>query len=113
MSRRCDDQTGRLSPRGTVRIPLSDDVGNVGVDDPLNVVFKAQFLFLETRNLHLIGSSFRQERLNSLVEPAMLGLERLKGRGRIIVHREAVYASPRPPKTADIIDDPRARPAER
>ena len=101
-----------MSPCGTVRFPSSDDVGNVRIDDPLDLVLETQFLFLETSNFYLIRGGFRQERPDSLVEPAMLGLQRLKARDRVIVHREMFYASREPPKTAELVDDPLAWLAE-
>ena len=71
---------------GQLTTKLCDDVGNVRIDDPLDLVLKSQLLSFKACNLQLIRRLCRK-RLDSLVEPTVLSLECLKARRMIIIHR--------------------------
>ena len=79
-----------MSPIGTSDYRLGDDVGDTRIDDPLDLVLELKLAPLEPGNLELVAGRFRGKQLDSLVELAVLRLERLQDSDRIIVvHRRA------------------------
>src|SRR6185312_2360742 len=71
-----------LRPASAMRRSVSDrdresgdNVGNVGVDDHLNLVLQLKLATLQARQLQLVAGRLRREKLNALIEFAMLGLE--------------------------------------
>jgi hypothetical protein len=79
-----------MSPIGTSDCRSGDNVGDTGIDDPLDLVLELKLTPFQPRNLQLVPRRFRREQLDSLVELAVLGLERFQQFDRIIVvHRRA------------------------
>jgi hypothetical protein len=68
-----------------------DDIWNIGIDNQLDLILELELAPFEPRDLQLVTGWFRGEVLDSLVELAVLGLERLEHARVIIVHLTPAY----------------------
>src|SRR5689334_2415428 len=82
-----------LAPGHGLRCASGDYIGHAAVDDQLNLVLDHQLAALEPRELQLVAGRLRREKTDSLVERAMLGLQRVKDADRIDVAHEWANSS--------------------
>ena len=75
-----------LSPIGTANPSRSgDNVGNIRVGDPLDLILKSKLASLEARNLQLVAGRLSGKVANPFIELPVLGFEGLERRSRLVV----------------------------
>ena len=63
-----------------------DDVGGIGIHDPLDLVLQHQLAALQSRDFELVAGRFGRERADPIVQIAMFGPERVQdSAGGIVV----------------------------
>jgi hypothetical protein len=78
-------QSGRTGCTALGQRNSRNDVGNYPIIEDLDFVLQRKLLLLHPRQLQLVAVPAESQKLNFLVEAAMLGFEKLKHFPRIVV----------------------------
>jgi hypothetical protein len=98
----------RVAPTGS-----RDDVGNIRVDDQLNLILQPKLAALEAGDFQLVADRLGAKCPDALIELAMLGLECFESLRRLIVIHRPRSTEGRVPSKPDCVgDDLRALIAE-